>query len=161
MIFFSRLYVYCSALKMSKKLYEKKLCYKLRRILWWAGLITPTKESQVMCNVAFYLVIYSSDSLNTGISFPLVGHPRLTPKVTVYCKWKAMRNIPGWQTHWFWSMKSGQTRLPGTRSPKEANCRWWIGPLHPAIVVYNAELARKEPKDYCPRLWDAECQSMA
>ena len=74
-----------------------------------------------------------------------------------YRKCKAVRDIPGWPTHWLWGnlhqMRLDESFLNEWKDYITRNryriTRAWIGPFLPRVVVHHCDLARKvlkEPK---------------
>ena len=74
-----------------------------------------------------------------------------------YRKCKAVRDIPGWPTHWLWGnlhqMRLDETFMNEVNDYATKNryklTKGWIGPFLPRVVVHHSDLARKvlkEPK---------------
>ena len=76
-----------------------------------------------------------------------------------YRKCKAVRDLPGWPTHWLWG-NLHQVKLDDETFLNEVNqwvskgryklTRAWIGPFLPRVIVNHCDLAKKvlkEPKD--------------
>jgi len=79
--------------------------------------------------------------------------------LSFYRKWRAVRNVPGLPTHWFWGNihevgpdEASQRRWTEyIQKTKYKMSRWWVGPFHPLIAVHHYDLVRKvlkEPKHH-------------
>ena len=75
-----------------------------------------------------------------------------------YRKWKAVRDIPGWPTHWLWGnlhqIKLEESFLNEANDWVSKNrckiSRGWMGPFQPRVIVNHCDPARivlKEPKN--------------
>ena len=94
-------------------------------------------------------------ALVLAVFLVLVAASGLPRAVWSFCrKWKAVRDIPGWPTHWFWGnlhqvKADEETTLKLIRYVQEERIkiyRFWVGPIFPSVSITHCDGAQKAMK---------------